>query len=486
MKIDIDNYITGHVPNILREFSAFLSIPNHASSPEDTKRNAAFIKEMFEKRGVAIEISELPGAAPFVYGEYTVPNADCTILLYAHYDGQPVNAAYWNSDPWKPVIRTKTIEEGGEVRPFPQQGEQVNPEWRIYARSASDDKAPFIAIAAALDALRDNNINMRANLKFIFEGEEEIGSPHLREYLRQYKEKLNADILIICDGPVHQSGKPQLYFGARGFACLDITVFGPNRQLHSGHYGNWVPNPSLLLAHLLASMKDMNGKVLIDDFYKDAEAPSEEETNKIHSFPDVSEVLRTQFGIAKPEGNDETLIERLLLPSLNIHGLDGGAVGERAQNVIPSSASASIDIRLVKGNDPAVILDRVEDHIRKQGFHIVRDEPGTDARMKYPRLAKVVRHEGYPAVRTRMDLPEIDSIIEGTQRASGDGVILLPTMGASLPLYIFEEVLGIPIVGTPIANHDNNQHGPDENIRIGNLWYGVRLFSSLFTEVLVK
>ena len=478
---DVNKYISGRAHDILSEFSRFLSLPNHASSPEATKRNAAFIKEMFEKRGVKIEISELPGAAPFIYGEYIVPDADHTLLLYAHYDGQPVNTARWNSNPWKPVIRTNAIDKSGEFRPFPDQGEHVDPDWRIYARSASDDKAPFVAIASAFDALRENNINITSNLKFIFEGEEEIGSPHLAEYLRQQKEKLNADILLICDGPVHQSGKPQLYFGARGFGGLDITVYGPQRSLHSGHYGNWAPNPSLLLVHLLASMKDTDGMVLIDDFYNDTEPLSEEETNKIRSFPDVSEELRKQSGIAKPEGNDVTLIERLLLPSLNIRGIDGGPVGKKAQNVIPSSASASIDIRLVKGNDPAVILDRVEDHIRKQGYYIIREEPGTETRMKYPRLAKITRHEGYPAVRTRMDLPEIRSIIETARRSAGEEVVLLPTMGASLPLYMFEDILDTPIAGIPIANHDNNQHGPDENIRIGNLWYGVRLFTSLFT-----
>jgi len=478
----VDNYITTHTPNILREFTDFLSLPNHASSPEDTKRNAVFIKEMFEKRGVEIEISELPGARPFIYGEYNVPKAERTILLYAHYDGQPVNAGQWNSDPWNPIIRTTTIEKAGEIRPFPEHGEHIDPDWRIYARSASDDKAPFIAIAAALDALRENNINVTSNLKFIFEGEEEIGSPHLAEYLRKYRKKLKADVLAICDGPVHQSGKPQLYFGARGFACLDITVYGPNRPLHSGHYGNWAPNPSLLLVHLLASMKDPDGNVRIENFYDGAEGLSDDEKKIIDAYPDTGDDLKSEFGIAKPEGKNNSLIERLLLPSLNIHGLEGGPVGNLAQNVIPSSASASIDIRLVKGIEPGVMLDRVEDHIRKQGFHIVREEPGIKTRMKYPWLAKIVRHEGYSAVRTRMDLPGTNAIIEAAQRAAGEEVVLLPTMGASLPLYIFKDLLNIPIVGIPIANHDNNQHGPDENIRIGNLWYGIKLFASLLAQ----
>ncbi len=476
-----NTHILHHSNRILREFCDFLSLPNHASSTEDIRKNAVFIKEMFERRGVKIEIDEMPGASPFIYGEYNVPSAKQTILLYAHYDGQPVNPSQWQSDPWKPVIRTDKIENGGEEIPINDAGYRVTPDCRIYARSASDDKAPFIAIAAALDVLRENDIPITSNLKFIFEGEEEIGSPHLIDYLKKFEDKLQADVLAICDGPIHQSGRPQLFFGARGFAGLDITVYGPERHLHSGHYGNWVPNPSLLLVHLLASMKESGGKVLINGFYEGADQLSDEEKKNITTFPDNEEKLKAEFGIAKTEGEGEHLIERLLLPSLNIRGLDGGAAGKHAQNVIPASASASIDMRLVKGIDPDTMLDRVEEHIRRQGFHIIRDEPDNDTRMKYPRLAKIIRQEGYPAVRTRMDIPEAQFIRSAVERVADDDVVLLPTMGASLPLYMFEELLKLPIVGIPIANYDNNQHGQDENIRVGNLWYGMKLFSELFS-----
>lgn len=479
----LNNHINRNGHNLLREFSDFLALPNHASSIEDTRKNAAYIKDMFEKRGVNVEIAELPGASPCVFGEYRTPSAERTMLLYAHYDGQPANPSDWHSDPRHPVLRTDTIENGGEIRSFPSPGEPIDQDWRIYARSASDDKAPFIAIAAALDALRENNVPITSNLKFIFEGEEEIGSPHLAEYLQKYKDKLHADVLAICDGPVHQSGRAQLFFGARGYAGLDITVYGPNRHLHSGHYGNWAPNPSLLLVHLLASMKEPGGRVLVDGFYDGADTLNDDEKKSFSTYPDNDEKLKKELGIAQTEGNDENLIERLLLPSLNIRGLDGGETGRQAQNVIPSSSSASIDVRLVKGINPGAMLDRIETHIRRQGFYIIRDEPDNETRMKYPRLVKVVRHVGYAAVRTPMDIPAAQYIRHAVERIAEE-VVLLPTLGASLPLHDFDELLHIPIVGIPIANHDNNQHGPDENLRIGNMWYGVTLFASMFSNVI--
>lgn len=476
---ELDKFITRHGAPILGEFCEFLSIPNHASSVPDAERNAAFIKKMFENRGVATEVLRRTGAPPFVYGEYTVPSAERTLVLYAHYDGQPADATKWQSDPFSPLLRTNTIERGGQLRPIPQGDEEIDPCWRLYARSASDDKAPFVAMVAALDFLRQNNLPLTSNLKFIFEGEEEAGSRHLPEYLGRIRERLQGDVLLICDGPIHQSGLPQLYFGVRGFVAMDITLYGANRHLHSGHYGNWAPNPSLLLAHLLASMKDREGKVTIEGFYDGIEPLSEKERTLIGELPDPSAELKKELAIAQAEG-EGNLTERLLLPSLNIRGLDGGAVGTGAQNVIPPTATVSIDMRLVRGNDPNHMLDLVENHIRQQGFHIVRVDPDQQTRMRYARIAKVIRYEGYPAVRTAMDSPIAQFIIDAGRQVTGGEIILLPSLGASLPLYQFDRHLGIPIVGVPIANHDSNQHGPDENIRIGNLWYGIKLFASIF------
>src|SRR6185503_18102651 len=209
-------------------------------------------------------------APPSVYGEVQVPGAKQTLIFYAHYDGQPVNPEQWAQglNPFKPQLVNGIIGQGGTMIPFPADG-ILNAEWRIYSRGASDDKAGVAAILNAYDAIMKTGMRPAFNLKFFFEGEEEAGSPHLHEILDKYNSVLQSDLWIICDGPVHQSGKKQVVFGVRGDAHLDLTVYGARRPLHSGHYGNWAPNPAMKLVKLLASMKDDNGKVTIKGFYDD-------------------------------------------------------------------------------------------------------------------------------------------------------------------------------------------------------------------------
>ena len=292
---------------------------------------------------------------------------------------------------------------------------------------------------------------------------------------------LEVDVWLICDGPVHQSRQPQLVFGVRGYTGLDITVYGATRYLHSGHYGNWAPNPAHLLARLLASMKDDEGNVLVEGFYGDTAPIGEAEREAMAALPDFDDDLRRELGLAATEADNALLAERLLIPSLNIRGLESAAVGSEARNVIPTEATASIDIRLAKGDDPVKMLDRVEDHIRRQGYHIVRDEPDMAVRLEYPKIAGVSRREGYPAARTGMDLPIVGDIIGAAERAADGPLVLPPTMGGSLPLYLFTELLAAPVVIVPIANHDDNQHAPNENLRLANLWYGIDLMAALLT-----
>ncbi len=470
-------------PRILKEYAELLSIPNVASDSAGIWENAAFIRDELSERGVEARLLTLPDANPIVYGELLVPGATRTLGLYVHYDGQPADPANWTHHPWEPVLYTRSMESGGEPRPFPEANEAVDPEWRIYARSAGDDKAPIGAMLPVLEAFQGNGIAPTSNLLFFFEGEEEGGSINLGRYLESYGELIaDIDVWLLFDGPVHQSGRPLLSFGVRGVTGMEVTVFGPTRGLHSGHYGNWAPVPGQMLANLLASMKDDDGKVLVDGFYDTVEPLGELERQALRKLPAYDEELKRELGLARTEGAPQTLAERLQLPSLTVRGLSSGNTGALTQNVIPATATAALGIRLVKGNDPGHMRELVEAHIRKQGYHIVREDPDMETRLMYPKIAKVSGEGGYPAARSPMDLPILQEVVAAAKRAAGnDDVVLSPGSGGSLPLYLFTDVLRKPILMVPIANHDDLQHAPDENLRIWNLWYGIDFYAQLFT-----
>jgi len=476
-------YYAANAGRIMSEYAEFLSLPNRAHDPEDIGRNALWLREALTRRGVQVEILELPEAPPVVYGvlKATVKLEGRRVIgFYAHYDGQAVVTEKWTQSPWKATLYTRAIEDGGTPRPFPEDGEVIDPEWRLYARSAADDKAPFMALLVALDAMREAGIPQRTDLVFFMEGEEEAGSRHLGDYMDRYGDKLRADVWLIFDGPTHQSGRPQLVFGVRGITGIDITVYGANRYLHSGHYGNWAPNPGMMLSRLLASMKDENGFVTIEGFYDTVIPPGPIEIEAAKSLPDIDDDLRKNFGLVATEANNAPYLDRIMLPSLNVRGLESGAVGDKARNVIPPTARAAIDIRLVKGNYPGDMLDKVEAHIRKQGYRIVRTEPTEEMRLAHDKIARVNPRGGYRAVRTAMDSQFVGWLEERARSVVGEDLIMMPTMGGSLPLYLFEDKLKKPIVIVPIVNYDNNQHGPNENLRMGNLEYGVLLVASLF------
>jgi acetylornithine deacetylase/succinyl-diaminopimelate desuccinylase-like protein len=467
-----------HERAILTEFMDLLAMPNLARDEAAIRRNAAAVSALYQKRGVNTRLLEIPGAPPVVFGEMLTPGATQTLTFYAHYDGQPLDPKEWATPPWQPVIRNRALDKGGDVIPMPSSG-PIDPEWRIYARSASDDKAPLITIAAALDSLKASGIKLHSNLKFVFEGEEEAGSPHLKSIIEKYQNLLQSDVWLICDGPVHQSRRQQIVFGARGITTIDITLYGPNHELHSGHYGNWAPNPAMMLARLLASMKDDDGRVTIEHFYDGIEPLSDTEKRAVAEAPDVDGDLKRELWLGRTEGGGKKLVELLNLPSLNVRGMGSARIGGGASNVIPSTATATIDIRLVKGVSPEAAAERVLRHIRAQGYTIVENEPDAEARMSHPKLVRVVVEPGgYPASRTSMDLPISQLVLRTADSARGP-VVKLPTMGGSVPLYMIEQVLHVPTISTPIANHDNSQHSFNENIRIRNLWDGIELMAAL-------
>jgi acetylornithine deacetylase/succinyl-diaminopimelate desuccinylase-like protein len=477
----VRNYRERQAPAIVRGFAEMLALPNVASDSVNIRRNAVLLERELTRRGVRTELLTLPGAPPVVLGRLDAPGATRTIALYAHYDGQPADTTGWTWGPWTPTLTTRAREAGGRPRPLPRDGEPVDPEWRLYARSAGDDKAPIAALFAVLDGLRESRIAPTSNLVFFFEGEEEAGSPSLGRYLETYRDRLaGIDVWLFLDGPVHQSGRPQIAFGVRGVAGLEVTVYGANRSLHSGHYGNWAPVPGEVLARLLTSMKDGQGRVLVAGFYDSVEPLGAAERAALGRLPAYDGDLKRELGLAHTEAEPASLAERLLLPALTVQGLASAGVGAQARNVIPDRATANLGIRLVKGNDPERMMDLVEAHIRSQGFHIVRDEPADSLRLRYPRLARVVRLGGYPAARAPMDAPIVREVVAAAGRASTQELVLMPGMGGSLPLYLFTRG-GAQVLVVPVANYDNNQHAPDENLRIGNLWYAIDLYAALLT-----
>ncbi|HKZ81894.1 MAG TPA: M20/M25/M40 family metallo-hydrolase [Pyrinomonadaceae bacterium] len=469
---------------ILREFLTLLSIPNVASNQADIRRNAAHIADMLQRRGFSPQLLETKDASgpPVVYSEWKVPGVKRTIVLYAHYDGQPTDPTQWTgSRPWEPTLRSAPLEAGARIIPTLDLVSGINPEWRLYARSAADDKAGVMAILAATDALKARGIAPTSNLKFVFEGEEEAGSPHLGEIIRRYADLLQADAWLICDGPVHQSGLKQVVFGVRGDTNVDVTLYGAKRPLHSGHYGNWAPNPALLLAQLLSSMKDRNGRVLIAGWYDDVIRIGSAEQRALSDAPEYDERLKRELGLVRTDNAAKSLLELLNEPSLNINGMSSGDTGALARNVIPTTATAVLDLRLVSGNDYKRQVEKLREHIRKEGFYVLEDrEPTDEERLKYPLIARVGhRSGGYNAERTRMDLPISRAVIEAVESSSDKPVVKLPTAGGSLPLSIITENMRTVTITVPIANYDNNQHAENENLRLQNLWDGIETMAAL-------
>lgn len=470
---------------LLSDFVEMLSIPNVASDTVNINRNADYLVQVMKLQGLNPRLLKAadPKVPPVVYGESITPGAKRTLIIYAHYDGQPTDPKQWTGiEPWTPVLFSAAMEKGGTKIKFPAAGEKVDPEWRLYARSASDDKAGVFAILKAFEALAAKGIKPTVNIKFFFEGEEEAGSPNLREILTKHKDLLKADAFIVCDGPVHQSGRKQVVFGVRGDVNADLTVYGANRPLHSGHYGNWSPNPAMTLAQLLASMKDERGNITVKGWADDVEPLGPGELKALGEAPKYDDEIKRQLGIAYTEGRGRSLLEQINLPSLNINGFKSGDVGDLARNVIPTSATAVLDLRLVKGNDHIRQVEKLRKHIESRGFYVIDREPTADERLKHPLIAKfTVRSGGYNAERTRMDLPISLAVMDAVQAASSEPIVKMPSLGGSLPLSIISETLNMPTITVPIANYDNNQHAENENIRLQNLWDGIEIFASLMT-----
>src|SRR3984957_8653016 len=483
LKSKVDGYRTQHEAAIVGQLDELTRLKSVAADPAGLRAMADRLQELLKQRGFeASQLGSASGAPPAVLGILKSTGARRTVIFYAHYDGQPVTPSQWSSDPFVPVMRSGALNTGEHEIDWKTARGPFDPEWRLFARAVSDDKASIVAFLAAFDALKALGQSPSVNVKVLWEGEEEAGSTHLAEILRSNRSVLASDLILIGDGPVHQSRRPMIYFGARGVMTLQATIYGPVRALHDGHYGNWVPNPAAMAATLIAQMRDENGRILIPGFADGIRPLTSDEQLAIRNLPAIDEALKREFGIDRPEGN-ESLAASLMRPALNIRGLRAGQVGESAANAIPTTAAISIDFRLVPDQSPPAVRASVERFFQAHGWTIISDEPDLATRLKSPRLIRLQWAAGAPAFRADLSAVTGKAFHPAASKAASAPVVVFPMMGGSVPLYDIAAVLQVPVIGLPIVNHDNSQHAANENLRLKNLWDGIDTYAAMLADL---
>ena len=462
-------------------YRKFLEIPNDGHFAEQIHNNAVWCLNTFKALGFETKLLKSEGIE-HVYAERIFSKKYKNILFYLQIDGQPVDPAKWNQEsPFKPVLKEKQDDQW-KIIDWENLNENLNPDWRIFARSASDSKGPAMAFITALRLMNENKIKPGFNIKVIMDFQEEMGSPALPALVAANKELFKASMVLIMDGTRHVSNLPTLNFGARGIATISLKVFGAKNELHSGQYGNYAPNPVFKLARLLAEMKDETGKVTIPGFY-DGIIISEKEKLLINDMPGDDESLNTTLGIAVADKVGDTYEESLQYPSFNVRGLRAASVGGEVRTIIPSVAIAELDLRLVPetSGDKMVLL--VKDFIASKGYHFVEGEPSDLERAKYADLISFEYRIGSKPFRTDLNSPVGLWLGSAMDRTFGPGkYVKQRTTGGSQPIEPFITTLGVPAVSIRIPNPDNNIHAADENLRIGNFIEGIQMCLGILTQ----
>jgi acetylornithine deacetylase/succinyl-diaminopimelate desuccinylase-like protein len=472
-----------HSDDALQLYREFLSLPNDANHPDDILRMVEWMEVTFSHRGFTTR--RLPTAgSPQLFAERRQPGATRTVLVYLQSDGQPVDRSAWfQDDPYRAVLKEQDANGEWQTIDWQRLDGERDPDWRIFARSASDSKGPMTQFLIAIEALDNAGIPLDFNLKVIIDTEEELGSPRLPALVAEHRDLLAADLLLIFDGPPHASGEPTVAFGARGIVTVTLTTYGPRVPQHSGHYGNFVPNPALHLAQILGSMKSQDGRVLIPGFYEGISLDDELRAT-LARVPDDEEAIMAAIGISRPDAVAGSLQEALQYPSLNIRGLSSAWVGAESRTIIPATATAELDIRLVKESEPLRLVQLVRQHVENLGYY-VQDTVPTDAdRARHPYLVRFTHDFSYAAFRSDFDAAAGRLARAGMRRLYGQEPILIRTMGGSIPISPFVETLGIPAASVPTVNIDNNQHSPNENIRLGNFLEGISIIISVLSREL--
>jgi acetylornithine deacetylase/succinyl-diaminopimelate desuccinylase-like protein len=436
-------YLSEHQGRFEAELLDFLRIPSVSALPQhttDVLRAGEWVAERMRAAGIE-GVRVLPTAGhPVVYGEWLHAPGKPTVLIYGHFDTQPADPLeLWETPPFEPHVR----------------------DGNLYARGASDDKGNMLAPILAIEALLQTSGTLPVNLKFFFEGQEEIGSPHIPPFLAEHKELFACDLVVSADGGQYSETEPETLIGLRGGAGVQINVRGPNRDLHSGMYGGAVNNPIHALTAILASMRGSDGRILVEGFYDGVQPPTDEERRQIAAVPFDEEELLADLGVEALWGEaGYTPRERTWVrPTLEIVGIWGGFQGEGVKTVLPSEAHAKITTRLVPGQDPARIPELIAAHVKRVASPgvTVEVEPLLFAAKPYLMPAD---HWGNQAAR------EVLTAMYGREP-------YYTRTGGSIPVCtLFLEQLGAYTVNFGFGLGDERQHSPNEFFRLSSFRRG--------------
>lgn len=480
-KTQIKNAVKQQFPEAIVNLQHFLEIPNDGHFTEQIGANLAHCNTIFKQLDFYTQTITTNGV-PVLFAEKKFHKKAKTVLFYLQIDGQPVDTSAWHQkNPFKPVLKEKVGINEWKIIDFPSLNENINLDWRIFARSASDSKGPAMSFISALEILHSKKINPTYNVKVIMDFQEEMGSPTLPKTVTENKELLKADMLLIMDGTRHISNLPTLTFGARGIATAKLKVFGARYALHSGQYGNFAPNPIFETAKLLGELKDENGRVTLPGFYEGITL-SDEEKRAVNNVPENLDSIKKRIGIAKVDAVGNTYQEALQYPSLNIRGLNAAWVGEKVRTIIPSEVNVEIDMRLVPESDGKRLMEMLKSYIHNKGFHLVDSIPTEKERQVYPKLASFTYKLGSKPFRTKMDSPIGHFLNRALNRIYGNNIVNMRTTGGSQPMASFIETLAIPAVSVRISNPDNNIHSSNENFRLGNFLEGIETCLVILNE----
>lgn len=431
----VDDLIEERKKHYLQQLFSLLKQESISTTNVGVRECAELLKEMMQASGIQSRLIETEGH-PVVYGEWLKAENAFTVLIYGHYDVQPPEPLEkWQSPPFVPTIR----------------------DGRIYCRGVGDNKGQLMAQVLAIKTYLDSFGELPVNVKLVFEGEEENGSPHLAAFVMQHKELLACDLVYTSDGPMHVSGIPSVELGVRGILGVELVAHGAKWDHHSGNLGNIAPNPAWMLIDLLKTMRDEQGRVLIEGFYDNIRQPTAYELDLFRKLPFDRKELIEQIGYADIEEDAETFYRLVSLePTFNICGFHSGYGGEGSKTIIPAKASVKMDIRLVIDQDPDDIFQKLCTHVKKHA----------------PTVEVLHQGDMRPS-RTSAELEIVKVVVEAVRDAYSIDPLLVPGVGGSLPDYVWTQILGVPSVMVPYANADEANHAPNENMTVELFYKGI-------------